>query len=564
MVSVLHEKTNLGFLQQAVDTALQEIDADCIIDRIWKHEHTVWQSDPEEIANRLGWLHIAEAMQAHIPRLLAFVQDMQAAGYTDALLLGMGGSSLAPEVFSQVFGDRVDGLSLAVLDSTVPGDVLQHARRIDPQRTLFIVSSKSGSTAETISLFKAFYNQTSDALGTARAGKHFVAVTDPGSRLIEMNERYNFRDVFINDPNIGGRYSALSFFGMLPAALIGLDLTRLLARARDMATACAPSTSAVDNPGAQLGVILGESARAGRDKATFVISDELISFGDWAEQLIAESVGKAGTGLLPVVREPLGPPSVYVNDRLFIRLRLADNSAHDSDADAEALTRLEAAGHPVVRLTLRDPYDLGGQMFLWEMATAVAGYRLGIHPFNQPNVEAAKKQARRMIETYKQEGQLPESKSTPIEAERLRDFIARHPQAGAPSPHSDQPYIALHAYLQPTEETNAALQALRLHLRDRYRMATTLGYGPRFLHSTGQLHKGDAGNGIFIQFTADDAEDAPIPDKAGTSTSAISFSVLKMAQALGDRSALEEAGRRVIRFHLGGDVPGGIEQLARL
>ncbi len=566
MSLVLHEETKLGSLQQAVDAALQEMDADCIVDRIWKQEHTVWQSDPEEIVNRLGWLHVAETMQTHIPRLEAFAQDVRAASYTDALLLGMGGSSLAPEVFSRVFGDRVDGLSLAVLDSTVPGAVLHHARRIDPQRTLFIVASKSGSTAETMSFFKAFYNHTANALGAARAGEHFVAITDPGSRLIEMNEKYNFRDVFVNDPNIGGRYSALSFFGMLPAALLGLDLTRLLARARDMATACGPSTVAVDNPGAQLGAILGESARAGRDKATFVISDELISFGDWVEQLIAESVGKAGTGLLPVVREPLGPPSVYGNDRLFIHvhLRQANNSAYDSDADNEALNRLEAAGHPVVRLTLPDAYDLGGQMFLWEMATAVAGHRMGIHPFNQPNVEAAKKQARRMIEAYKQEGRLPESASTPVEARRLREFIARRPQAGAPSPHADRPYIALHAYLQPKEETNAALQALRIRLRDRYRMATTLGYGPRFLHSTGQLHKGDAGNGVFIQFTADDAEDAPIPDRAGDSTSTLSFSVLKMAQALGDRNALEEAGRRVMRFHLGGDVSGGIERLARL
>jgi hypothetical protein len=425
--------------------------------------------------------------------------------------------------------------------------LLAQAERLTPARTLFIVATKSGGTVETLSFFKYFYNWTVEALGREEAGQHFVAITDPGSKLVDLANHYHFRDIFLNDPNIGGRYSVLSYFGLVPAALVGVDVRGLLQNALTVACGCDSCVSLDDNQGAWMGAILGELAKAGRDKLTIVTSSAIASFGDWVEQLIAESTGKEGTGILPVVGEPLGPPEVYGDDRLFVHLRLDG----DDSADA-ALAVLEAAGHPVVRLYLHEPYDLGGQFFLWEMATAVAGHRLGINPFDQPNVEAAKVLARDMVAAYRETGTLPGSDYAAPTPEHLEAFM-RH--AGP----SD--YVALQAYVQPTPATDAALQALRTHLRNRYKLATTLGYGPRFLHSTGQLHKGDGGNGLFIQFTADDPQDTPIPDEAGAQRSSMTFGVLKAAQAMGDQQALLEAGRRVIRFHLGADVVGGLTGL---
>jgi transaldolase/glucose-6-phosphate isomerase len=545
---------HLGEVQEVVDAALDEMAQDDITDRIWKHDHTVWKPDPEEITNRLGWLHIAGVMQESVPRLEKLVEDVRADGYTDVLLLGMGGSSLAPEVFSKIFREE-NGLELAVLDSTDPGAVLAYAQQIDLAQTLFIVSTKSGGTAETLSFFKFFYNRALEELGQEHAGEHFVAITDPGTHLEDLGEEHGFRAVFLNDPNIGGRYSALSYFGLVPAALVGIDVPRLLDSALTIASGCESCVAAGANVGGKLGAIIGELAKAGRDKVTFVASEKIAPFGDWVEQLIAESTGKSGTGILPVVGEPLGPPKVYGDDRLFVHLRLEGDDTHH-----EALEELQAASHPVVELNLRDAYDLGEQIFLWEMAVAVAGYRLGIHPFNQPDVEAAKVQARGMIAEYQEEGELPEMESAPLAPEALRDFLD-HPRAGAPSPASAQGYIALQAYVQPTAETAAALQALRVKLRDQYRLATTVGYGPRFLHSTGQLHKGDAGNGLFVQFTSDGVRDADIPDEPGAEASSMTFGVLKMAQALGDRQALEDAGRRVITFHLAEDVVEGLRSL---
>jgi transaldolase/glucose-6-phosphate isomerase len=555
-------EAHLGAYQRAVDAALDEMARDGIIDRIWKHDHTVWKPGPDEIANRLGWLHIAGVMQENVPRLEKLMQDVQADGYTEVLLLGMGGSSLAPEVFSKIF-EEADGLDLAVLDSTDPGAVLEHAERIDLARTLFIVSSKSGGTAETLSFFKFFYDRTIEELGPSRAGEHFVAITDPGSKLAGLGEALDFRAVFLNDPHIGGRYSALSFFGLVPAALVGVDVPRLLDSALTVASGCESCVVAGENLGGRLGAILGELAMTGRDKVTFVTSERIASFGDWVEQLIAESTGKSGTGILPVVGEPLGSPDVYGHDRLFVHLRLEGDDTYDA-----ALEELRVSGHPVVQLHLKDIYDLGEQIFLWEMATAVAGYRLGIHPFNQPNVEAAKAQARRMITEYREKGKLPEMASAPVTSQALNSFLDQ-PDAGAPSPHSSRSYVALQAYVQPTPETTAALQALRVRLRDRHRLAVTVGYGPRFLHSTGQLHKGDSGNGLFVQFTSDSLRDAAIPDEPGAPPdetrppSSMTFGVLKMAQALGDRQALEDAGRRVITFHLGEDVLEGLKSLTR-
>jgi transaldolase/glucose-6-phosphate isomerase len=552
----------LGPHQAAVDAALAEMAEDEILARIWDHDFTVWKPEPIEITNRLGWLHIAETMLDSVDCLESLVDGVQEEGYTDVLLLGMGGSSLAAEVFSKVLGRNEGSLRLAVLDSTDPGAVLGHAERLDPAHSLFVVAIKSGSTTETLSFFRFFYNWTVEALGADEAGEHFVALTDPGSQLADLAERFGFRETFLNDPNIGGRYSALSFFGLLPAAMVGVDISRLLDRALDVADACESWVAASDSPAAWLGAILGELAKAGRDKVTFVTSPRLGNFGDWVEQLIAESTGKEGKGIVPVVGEPLGTPAVYGDDRLFVYLRLEGDETHDA-----AVNALESAGQPVVRLRLNGLYDLGGQIFLWELATAVAGYRLGINPFDQPNVEAAKVLARQMVAAYSKTGALPEDGPAPLTAEALDEFLAQARPGD---------YIALQAYVERTAETDAALLALRTRLRDRLKLATTAGYGPRFLHSTGQLHKGDAGHGLFIQFTSDAARDVPIPDEAsqakparrpdggpeGGRASGMTFGVLKMAQALGDKQALLNTGRRVIRFHLGTDVSSGLKLLA--
>jgi len=520
----------------AVATAIGELET--VLARIWARDHTLWKPQPTEIVNRLGWLDIAERMQGELPAIQALVEAVRAAGYTNVLLLGMGGSSLAPEVFSKTFGPQPGAPTLAVLDSTDPGAVLAFADRLLLDKTLFIVSTKSGGTVETLSFFKFFYNRVVEAVGTEHAGAHFMAITDPGSSLATLAADYHFRATFLNDPNIGGRYSALSFFGLVPAALLGIDLPTLLDRA---------AAAARHNMGGDLGAIIGTLAREGRDKLTFFTSPQIASFGDWVEQLVAESTGKEGKGILPVVGEPIAPPTAYDDDRLFVHLSIAG----DTSLDAE-LAALEAAGYPVLRLSLNDLYDLGAQFFTWELATAVAGHFLQVNPFDQPNVESAKVLARKMVKTYVETGMLPPGEAVPPSADALRRFMAQaHPGD----------YVALQAYIQPTPEADAALNALRLGLRDRYKLATTVGYGPRFLHSTGQLHKGDRGNGLFIQFTADAWRDAAIPDVAGQSGSAISFGVLEMAQALGDYQALRDAGRRVIRFHLGQDAVGELRRV---
>ena len=534
---------------------LGQLEQERVVARIWEHDHRVWKPEPAEISNRLGWLHTADVMETAVAEWPAWVDQLHREGYRYALLLGMGGSSLAPEVFSKTFEHR--RLQLDVLDSTDPAVVLGRAEALDLARTLFIVSTKSGGTVETFSFFRFFYNRVVETLGAERAGEHFVAITDPGSGLAETAERYAFRRTFLNDPNIGGRYSALSCFGLVPAAVLGVDLRLLLARARQMMLACGAEMPASQNPAAQLGVTMGELARAGRDKLTFVISRPIASFGDWVEQLIAESTGKEGTGILPVVGEPLAEPQLYGNDRVFVRLSLGDDL--DDRADEVRLQALEEAGHPVVRVRLADSYDLGGQFFLWELATAIAGHILGINPFDQPNVEAAKVLARQMVTEYKARGSLPDE--PPVFADQGVAVYANLPAGRKLVSLADAwayflglarpgDYLALQAYLPPTPALGRALAELRLRLRQRCRLATTVGYGPRFLHSTGQLHKGDAGRGLFVQITADAPRDAAIPDEAGKPESSITFGVLEMAQALGDRHALLNAGRRVLRFHL--------------
>lgn len=558
---LLHDYSGLGKYQNVVDAALADLRDNAIMARIWKHDHTVWKPDPAEITNRLGWLHSPQVMLEAIPEITALVDAVRAEGYTQALLLGMGGSSLAPEVFRFTFGVKPGYLDLAVLDSTDADAVQAHAQRLDPAKTLFLVSTKSGGTVETFSFFKYFYHLTAAKIGQEKTGSHFIAITDPGSGLAETARKYNFRKTFLNDPNIGGRYSALSYFGLVPAALIGVDLKMLLEGAQKMAE----DSKSGDNFSCQLGAIIGELAVAGRDKVALIASPPIQYFGAWAEQLIAESTGKEGKGILPVDGEEIGAPNVYADDRLFAYLRLAGDATYDAKVEA-----LRQAGHPVVQCNLHDLYDIGGEFFRWEIATIIASRRLQINPFDQPDVESAKVLARQMVAAYQKEGKLPEStpslqaKSVAVYSnlvvknlnEALTKFLAQA--------QSGRSYVALQAYVQPTPETEAALQKLRTKIQTNLRVATTVGYGPRFLHSTGQLHKGDAGNGLFIQFTADPMQDAPIPDEAGASKSSITFGVLKLAQALGDRQALLEAKRRVIRFHFGKDVVGELQKLTEM
>jgi transaldolase/glucose-6-phosphate isomerase len=543
---------HLGEHQDAVAQALETIEKQDIVARIWSHDHTVWKPDPTEITNRLGWLDIAEKMLDNVPCLDALAEDVCAEGFTDILLLGMGGSSLAPEVFSTVFGGNGGFLNLTVLDMTDPAAVLTQAERLKLERTLFLVASKSGRTVETLSFYRRFYDWALAELGEEEAGRHFVAITDPGSQLIEIAADHGFRALFLNDPDIGGRYSALSYYGLVPAALVGVDLETLLNRALVMACNCEPSNAGCggDNAGVLLGATLGELANAGRSKLTLILSESVAHFGDWIEQLVAESTGKEGKGILPVIGEPLGAPEVYGTDRVFVSLRL-----NGDESDDVPLLKLQEAGHPVVRIRLRDRYDLGGQFFLWEMAAAVAGHVMQINPFNQPDVEASKRRAREMIDRYEKEGELPQGPRSPLSREELLSFL------GQARPGD---YVSLQVYVQPTPELDQALQVLRTRLRDRYKLATTIGYGPRFLHSTGQLHKGDAGNGLFIQLTDDATHDVSIPDQAGSASISISFGILEEAQALGDLQALHEAGRRVIRFYLGSDVVGSVRKLTAI
>lgn len=541
-------RTSADFAAQ-VQQASERLAAERVYERILARDHTVWRPASTEIANRLGWLDSPRVMRDAIGPIGQFVDAVRADGYTHALLLGMGGSSLAPEVLRTIFGVADGFLDLSVLDSTQPAAVLAKARALDPARTLFLPATKSGGTVETLSLLKYFYNCTADALGPAQAGRHFAAITDPGSGLEALAHRLGFRHIFCNDPNIGGRYSALSHYGLVAAGAIGADLGRLLNRAEQ--------AMADPQPGIQLGAFLGAGALAGHDKLTLIASPAARPLGAWIEQLIAESTGKDGKGLLPVDLEPECLAHAYGPDRLFVHLRL------NAEADARAHA-IAAAGHPLLRLQLADAYDLGAAFFHWEIAAAIAGFFLGIHPFDQPDVEAAKEQARRMIAAYQLCGALP------APAPDLVDGLALYgPVQGTTLPEAlthflaHGEYIALQAHLPPTSATTAALQDVRRQLLAHTGLATTLGFGPRFLHSTGQLHKGDAGRGLFMQLTADAAEDAPIPDEAGASASSITFGVLAQAQALGDRQALIDRGRAVLRIHLGADVAAGLAQLRR-
>ncbi|NWG12138.1 MAG: glucose-6-phosphate isomerase, partial [Acidobacteria bacterium] len=396
---------DLGRYEPIVAAALEELKRAKVVERIWALDHTVWKPESAGIANRLGWLRVGTQMRESVPQIEAFAQEVCAEGFTHALLLGMGGSSLAPEVFRNAFGVSTGSLDLSVLDSTHPAAVLAQANGLDPARTLFIVSTKSGGTVETLSLFKYFYNRIADALGTERAGRRFVAITDPGSGLADAAVRHRFRKTFLNDPNIGGRYSALSYYGLVPAALTGIDLNRLLDRASACMNQCHTQDAGSTDFCTWLGAAIGALAGKGRDKLTFILSPPISSFGAWVEQLIAESTGKEGRGILPVEGEALLPVSYYADDRVFVHLRLKGDGSVDGTAN-----ELRRAGHPVIQIELDDVYDLGREFFCWEFATAIAGHLLQINPFDQPNVESAKAGARAMMAAYQKQGtlQLPE------------------------------------------------------------------------------------------------------------------------------------------------------------
>ncbi|UCE07895.1 MAG: glucose-6-phosphate isomerase, partial [bacterium] len=468
-------------------------------------------------------------------------------------------------------------LDLAVLDSTNPGAVLSYARFLNPEQTLFIASTKSGGTVETLSFMKYFYNQTLNKVGKKKVGRHFIAITDSGSGLEALAKQLNFRRIFLNDPNIGGRYSALSYFGLVPAGLIGVDLTRLLDRAQTMVCNMVCNTEGCigavngDNTGAILGAIIGELARNGRDKLTFITSPTIEPFGTWVEQLIAESTGKEGVGILPVVGESVLGPGDYANDRLFVYLKFNGDQTYDNQIKA-----LKDNGYPVLQIRLKDKYDLGGEVFRWEIATAIAGYVMKINPFDQPNVEATKVLARKMVAIYQEQGKLPELEPslqtsnvnvfTEDKVSSLKEafdkLLGKAHQGDVNG--KDRSYVAIQAFIQPSKETGAALQELRTKIQKKYKLATTIGFGPQFLHSTGQLHKGDSGNGLFIQITGDNPEDVPIPDSAGEETSSMTFGVLALAQALGDRQALLDVNRKVIRFHLSKKTVKDLKRLTEM
>lgn len=532
---------------RAVEENLRAWESSDRIARIWAGDATVWTGTDE--AQWLGWLGIAGKQLAERQRLEQFAVEVKASGFKDALLLGMGGSSLCPEVLRLTFGGAPGFPDLHVLDSTDPAQVAATEKKIDLKRTLFIVSSKSGSTLEP-NIFKEYFFDRS-----GRDGSRFIAITDPGSQMQKVAERDGFRHIFFGLASIGGRYSALSDFGMIPAAAMGIDVEKFLAPAAAMEQACrAPK----DNPGLTLGVLLGTLARAGRDKLTIVASPAIRDLGAWLEQLVAESTGKSGKAIIPLDRELLGPPNVYGGDRVFayVRLTAAPDEAQDRAVDA-----LAAAGHPVIRIAVDDVYKMGGEFFRWEFATAVAGAIMEIDPFNQPDVEASKIATKKLTSQFEATGSLP-AETPAFEETGIKVFgqTAARTLTECLRAHLDSiqasDYFALLAYIEMNSAHEVALTAMRQRVRDAKRVATCLGFGPRFLHSTGQAYKGGPNTGVFVQITADDANDLAVPGQKYT------FGIVKAAQAQGDLTVLRERGRRALRIHLGADVGGGLAKLA--
>ncbi|MGD1063673.1 MAG: bifunctional transaldolase/phosoglucose isomerase [Terracidiphilus sp.] len=554
-------------LRGAVDAATADWQANRKIERFWKKDPSLWTRDGEE--QWMGWIDIVERQQKDLSSLAELGGDVHSAGFKSALLLGMGGSSLCPEVLAKTFGPQPGFPALHIVDSTDPAQVLAACEAVDLGEALVIVASKSGSTLEPNILKQFFYEQVRRVVGTENAGSHFVAITDPGSKMEQVAKHDGFRYIFYGDPQIGGRYSALSNFGVVAATVAGLKVGKLLDEAaKGVASAKEPIQS---NPGVQLGLLLGTAANAGRDKITFFTSPEIYDLGAWLEQLIAESTGKQGKGITPVDREAIGAPEVYGNDRVFayVRLKNAADASAQSDLDAK-VAAIEAAGHPVVTIEIGDLYEIFGQFFTWEIATAVAGSVMGINPFNQPDVESAKIETRALTDEYEKTGELPERQpvlkeagielyATEAYAAQLRAQAPTDTLTGFLRAHLAQlragDYFAALAFLPMFPEHEAAIQVLRHGVRDRKHVATCLGFGPRFLHSTGQDYKGGPNTGVFLQITAKHAKDAEIPGQR------YSFGVVIDAQAAGDLAVLESRGRRALRVHLGADVAAGLNAL---
>jgi len=560
--------------EYGIRETLTRLEKDQIIARIWSKDPAVWKQEAAHqqlIVERLGWLDVARPDPSFYEPLYALRDEIEAQGYTHALLLGMGGSSLAAEVMRQTFGVLPGFPNLIVLDTTDPQAIRLATETVDLDRTLFIVSTKSGGTIETFSLYKYYYSLVEERRG-AQAGEQFCAITDAGSALETSAREKNFKYIFLNPADIGGRYSVLSYFGLVPAAIMGLDLDKLITSAQQMATACDHNVAPSSNPAAWLGVLMGYLAQHGRDKVSLIASPQIDSFGLWAEQLIAESSGKEGRGIVPVAGVVPDDPRNFDDDQVFVYLRL-DGPINDLDHKVDSL---KLAGHPVMTLHLADAYDLGGEFFRWELATAVAGHLLQSNPFDQPNVGESKDNTKRLLKVLKERGSLPEDQPV-LEEEGLKlyadaktaDTLRRvGEQRGFNDgalinlllAHiclaSSGDYIALMAYLAPTEKHDRLLEAIRDELRHATMRAVTLGYGPRFLHSTGQLHKGGANNGVFIQITVENNEEIQIPGEP------YDFMTLKRAQAQGDLEALQSKNRRVVRFHLPeGSVSAGLERV---
>lgn len=527
--------------QSTITSALDALSQNQVVERIWQKDYRLWKQEPTEISNRLGWLTVHDQMRQQHEQLTQCVAAAHDLKIKDVVLLGMGGSSLGPEVFRTVFGTQKGSPRLWVLDTTVPGWVRQVTKSITPTRTLFLVASKSGGTIEVMSLFGHFWNLLTKAKGNY-GGRHFVAITDPGTSLEQMAKEYGFGQTFSNPPDIGGRYSVLSLFGLVPAALSGLNIMRLLDRAAGMAEQCRKVDDAYSNPGAYLGAAMGSLAKAGRDKITVLSSPALSTFGLWAEQLLAESTGKEGTGLIPIAQEPLLKPGAYGTDRFFVYLKLRGDKNQALDRAVQALVK---AKHPVLQFNLRDRYDLGAEFFRWEFATAVAGHLLGIHPFDQPNVQESKDNTNRVLESFHSTGRLPEQTSHP--AKDAAQTISGHLKPGT--------YVSILAYTTPTKLFEAAIRRLRQALMARYKIATTFGYGPRYLHSTGQLHKGGPNTGVFLELIDGMVPDLSIPAKPFT------FGTLAKAQATGDIESLRAHHRQAIRVQLGRDQAATVKAI---
>jgi transaldolase/glucose-6-phosphate isomerase len=533
--------------------------------RLWDRDASLWTGEDE--SKWLGWLDIVDEQIAQQETLQKFAKEVQQRGFEHILLLGMGGSSLCPEVLRMTFGRIPHFPELHVLDSTDPAQVKAFEHQIDMTKTLFIVSSKSGSTLEPNIFKQYFFERTKQAVGADKVGSHFVAITDPGSKMQQVAEGDRFLHIFFGRPSIGGRYSALSNFGMIPADALGLDTKKFLDRTAEMMRACGASVPVEENSGAVLGIILGSAANAGRDKITIITSHGISDVGAWLEQLIAESTGKIGKGIIPVDREHLASPEVYGNDRVFAYIRL--ESDVDSEQDAK-VAALEKAGHPVVRITMPDIYSLGAEFFRWEIATAVAGAIIGINPFNQPDVEASKVATRSLTSEYEKTGSLPPEKPI-LEDGGVKLFTDEKNGAALAAVASEKSlagylkahlsrirtgdYFAVLGYIQMNAEHEQSLQALRHDVRDTKHVATCLGFGPRFLHSTGQAYKGGPNSGVFLQITCADAVELPVPGQKYT------FGIVKAAQARGDFQVLAERGRRALRVHLGKDLKSGLATL---